>query len=121
MSIPVTDNGPGTTYYDIYRSDLGGTAATCRKIFRLPRRAVVQTVVDVNRFLPNTSKAYMVSQSSDVLKVLQLAPFTRINLVTLDTSVRWMQVLYLALQVQKPLQCGLLINVGRLQTGAEAL
>lgn len=120
VSIPVTDIGPSTSYYEVYRSDKNGAATTCRTIMRVARSAASQTIVDLNRFLPNTSKAYMLSQSSEVLKWKQLAPFTKIPLATIDTSVRWMQVLYGALQVQKPLQCGMFINVGKLQTGANS-
>ena len=120
VSIPVTDNGPGTTFYIIYRSDLGGTAATCREIMRVRRTAATQTVVDLNRFLPNCSKGYMLTQTPEVLKWKQLAPFTKIPLATIDTSVRWIQCLYGALQVQKPLQTLMFINIGKLATGAES-
>ena len=62
----------------------------------------------------------MLTQTSEVLKVKQLAPFTKIPLATIDTSVRWAQVLFLGLQVMKPLQNGLFINIGKLETGAYA-
>jgi hypothetical protein len=89
-------------------------------IFKVPRSGATQTVTDVNRFLPNCSKGFMLTQSSEVLKFKQLAPFTKIPLATIDTSVRWAQVLFGALQVMKPLQCGMFINVGKLETGAYA-
>ena len=120
VSIGVTDNGPGTSYYIVYRSDLGGTVATAREIMRVRRTAAVQTIVDLNRFLPNTSKGYMLTGTPEVLKWKQLAPFTKIPLATIDASIRWMQVLYGALQVMKPLQNGMFINIGRLPTGASA-
>lgn len=120
VSIPVTDNGPNTSYYEVYRSDKGGAVGTCRLVLRIPRTGASQTLVDVNRFLPNCGKAYMLSQQADVLKWKQLAPFTKIPLAVIDSSVRWMQILYGALQVQKPLQNGIFINVGKLPTGAEA-
>jgi len=116
----VVDNGPNTSYYEISRSNMDGAASTCKSIFRVARSAASQVIIDLNRFLPNTSKAYMLSQTSEVLKWKQLAPFTKIPLATIDTSLRWMQVLYGALQVMKPLQCGMFINVGKLATGAEA-
>jgi hypothetical protein len=120
VSIAVTDGGNETAYYEVYRSDLNGSAATCRLIFKVPRSGATQTVTDVNRFLPNCSKGFMLTQSSEVLKFKQLAPFTKIPLATIDTSVRWAQVLFGALQVMKPLQCGMFINVGKLETGAYA-
>ncbi len=120
VSIAVTDGGNETAYYEVYRSDLNGSAATCRLIFKVPRSGAAQTITDVNRFLPNCSKGFMLTQSSEVLKFKQLAPFTKIPLATIDTSVRWAQVLFGALQVMKPLQCGMFINVGKLETGAYA-
>lgn len=120
VSIPVTDNGPNTSYYEVFRSNKDGAAGTCRSIFRVPRTGASQTIVDLNRFLPNCAKAYMLSQSSEVFKFLQLAPFTKIPLATIDTSIRWMQVLYGALQLMKPRYCGMFINVGKLPTGVNA-
>lgn len=121
VSIPVTDNGPDTSYYEVSRTEAGGAAGTARTIFRVKRSGSSQTIVDLNRFLPNTSRGYMLTQSSEVLKWKQLAPFTKINLATIDTSIRWMQVLYGALQVMQPKKCGMYINIGRLQTGAATL
>ena len=120
VSIAITDGGNETSYYEVYRSDLNGAVGTARLIFKVPRTGLNQTIVDLNRFLPNCAKGYMLTQTSEVLKIKQLAPFTKIPLATIDTSVRWAQILYLALQIMKPLQNGLYINIGRLQTGAFA-
>ena len=119
VNIPVTDGGD-TTYYEIYRSDLNGTAASCRFIMKVARSGAAQSLTDLNRFLPNCSKGYMLTQTSEVMKIKQLAPFTKIPLATIDTSVRWAQCLFLALQIQKPLQNGMFINIGKLETGAYA-
>lgn len=116
----VTDNGPNTSYYEIYRTAAGGAAATARLILRVARTGASQTIIDLNRFLPDTSKAYMLTMQPEVMKWKQLAPFTKIPLATVDTSVRWMQVLYGALQVMMPLKNLIYINVGRLATGVEA-
>jgi hypothetical protein len=121
VSIGVTDNGPNTTYYEVYRSAKDGAASTCRTIFRVARSAAVQTIVDLNRFLPDTSKSYMLTQSAEVLKWKQLAPFMKMPLAQIDTSIRWMQILYGALQLQKPRQTGMFINVGKLDTGIATL
>lgn len=120
VSIPVTDNGPDTSYYEVYRTPVGGVAATARTIFRVARTGATQTIVDLNRFLPNCSRAYMLTSSPEVFKWKQLAPFTKINLATIDTSIRWMQVLYGALQLMKPRYNGMFINIGKLPTGANA-
>lgn len=121
VSIPVTDVGPDTSYYEVSRSDKDGAASTCRTVFRVKRTGAAQTIVDLNRFLPGTSKGYLLSQNPEVLKWKQLAPFTKIPLATIDSSVRWMQVLYGALQVMKPKHNVIFINIGKLETGAYAV
>lgn len=121
VSILVTDAGPNTSYYEVSRTTKDGALADARTIMRVKRTGASQTVVDLNRFLPNTSKGYMLTQTSEVLKWKQLAPFTKIPLATIDTSIRWMQVLYGALQLMKPKQVGMFINVGRLETGVNAV
>lgn len=120
VTMTVTDAGPNTTYYEVFRSSKGGAASTCRTIMRVKRTAPSQNIVDLNRFLPNTSKGYMLTQTSEVLKWKQLAPFQKMNLATIDTSIRWMQILYGALQIMKPRQNVIFINVGKLPTGLYA-
>tara|TARA_Y100000034_G_scaffold134149_1_gene201769 strand:- start:285 stop:1778 length:1494 start_codon:yes stop_codon:yes gene_type:complete len=120
VTMTVTDNGPDTTYYEVYRTEADGGVATARMIMKVARTGVSQVITDLNRFLPNTSKSYMLTQTTEVLKWKQLAPFTKIPLATIDTSIRWMQVLFGALQIMKPLQNGMFINIGNLQTGAYA-
>lgn len=120
VSLPVTDNGPDTSYYEVSRSTVGGLASSCRTIMRVPRTGPTQTIVDLNRFLPDTSRAYLLSQSAEVFKWKQLAPFTKIPLATIDTSIRWMQILYGALQLMKPRYNGMFINIGKLPTGVNA-
>lgn len=120
VSIPVTDNGPDTTFYEVSRTGKDQALGEARVIFRVRRTGPSQTIVDLNRFLPNTSKGYMLTQTSEVLKWKQLAPFTKIPLATIDTSIRWMMVLYGALQLMKPKQTGMFINVGKLETGVNA-
>lgn len=121
VQFTVTDAGPNTTFYEVYRSEKDGAASTAKSIFRVKKSGGSQTIVDLNRFLPGTAKSYMLTQSNEVFKWRQLAPFTKIDLATIDTSIRWMQVLYGALQLQKPKQCGMFINVGPLETGINAL
>ena len=120
VTFTVQDNGPDTSFYEISRTEAGGAAATARTIFRVAKAGASQVITDLNRFLPGTSKGYMLSQDAEVLKWKQLAPFTKIPLATIDTSIRWMQVLYGALQLMQPRKCGMFINIGRLPTGVAA-
>jgi hypothetical protein len=110
------------TYYEVYRTVAGADISTARLIFKIPVQPGSEDTArtDMNRFLPGTNKAYMLTQTSDVIKIKQLAPFTKIPLATIDTSIRWMQVLYLALQIMAPNKNGIYTNIGNLETGAFA-
>jgi hypothetical protein len=119
LTITKAASGTAPSLYEIYRSKVGGTLASARLIFKVAYvEGATQVVTDLNRFLPDCSKGYMLTQSSEVLKWKQLAPFTKIPLATIDSSIRWMQVLYGGLMIMAPKKCGMYINVGNLETGA---
>lgn len=120
VSIVIADNGSDTLYYEISRSAKNGAASTCKHIASVPRSGASQTYRDLNRFLPGTYRGYMLTQTSDVLKWKQLAPLMKLPLAQIDSSVRWMQLLYGALQVMAPRKCGMIINIGNLETGSYA-
>ncbi len=124
VAFTIRDPGNGTSsaasYLEVYRSEAGGAVGTERLILKVPVNAQDTVVVDMNRFLPGCNKSYMLTQTSEVLKFKQLAPFSKIPLATIDTSIRWMQVLYGALQVRAPNKNGIFRNIGNLPTGAFA-
>lgn len=120
VSLVIADNGSDTLYYEVSRSTKDGAASTCKHIASVPRSGASQTFKDLNRFLPGTYKGYMLTQTSEVLKWKQLAPLLKLPLAQVDSSIRWMQLLYGALQVMAPKKCGMIINIGNLETGAYA-
>jgi hypothetical protein len=120
VSVVIADNGSDTLYYEVSRSSKNGAASTCKHIASVARSAASQTWKDLNRFLPGTYKGYLLTQTSEVLKWKQLAPLLKLPLAQIDSSVRWMQLLYGALQVMAPRKCGMIINIGNLETGAYA-
>ena len=68
---------------------------------------------DLNANLPACSDVFGLEMSPNTLGFKQLAPFTRIPLATIDTSVRWMQVLYGAPVLYRPRHNFVIRNVGR--------
>lgn len=114
----VTDNGPDTSYYEVYRTPVNKPATDARLIMRIRRKGASQKIIDLNRFLPGSSRGYILTFNNEVLKWKQLCPFTKMDLARTDTSTRWMQLLYGGLQVMKPRQCGMFFNIGKLETGA---
>lgn len=113
IDIPVQDGGQGTTGYIVYRSTPGGAASTCKEAFRVARTGATQTIQDGNADLPGTSIVFGLEMKPGTILWKQLAPFTKIPLATVDTSIRWMQVLYGAVEVRKPRHNFLIKNVGR--------
>ena len=120
VNLTVQDNSGNTAYYEVFRTDKDGATTTARSILKVKRTASLQVLTDVNRFLPGTSKAYMLTHNPEVLKFLQLAPFTKMGLAQIDTSIRWLQCIFGALQIMAPRKCGMIINIGKLETGAYA-
>lgn len=113
VAFTVADAGPGTSYYEIYRTGAGGAAATAKLITKVARSAATQVITDVNADLPGTSKAFALMQNQRSFAWSQLLPMTRIPLATIDTSIRWAQVLYGGVKVYTPAKNVVLKNVGR--------
>jgi len=62
----------------------------------VPRVAGAATTafVDANRFLPNTSRAYLKQMNLQAISFRQLAPMMKIPLATIALSIRWAMLLY---------------------------
>jgi len=111
--------GPGLgvapTYYKVYRTGNGGAVGTERLIARVPAAAMAAAggFVDLNENLPGTTKAFMIQQNEDNLKFKQLAPMIKVPLATIDTSIRWMQLLYGVIQLYTPRRNVIFKNIGR--------
>lgn len=113
VTIPVVDGGQETSGYIVYRSTKNGAASTCKEAFRVARSGPTQDIIDRNAYLPGTSTVFGLEMKPQTLGWKQLAPFTKLPLATIDTSIRWMQVLYGALQLKAPRHCFRIVNVGR--------
>jgi hypothetical protein len=100
ITLTITNNADSsdvTTGYNIYRCPIvGGVAGTEQFMWQVPRIAGSATTVfvDVNRYLPNTSKAYLKQMNLQAISFRQLAPMMKIPLATIALSVRWAMLLY---------------------------
>lgn len=113
VTIPVTDGGQGTTYYEVYRSPVGGAAADAKFMTRVARSGATQNIVDANDDIPGTTKGFVLMQNQQSFSWSQLLPLTRIPLAAIDTSIRWAQVLYGAVKMYTPQKNVVFKNVGR--------
>lgn len=114
VTIGVTPSGtPLPDWYELYRSQVDGT--TLRRISRTPNAAgaAEQTLTDLNASLPFTTSGFMFQQNVESMSFKQLAPLVKIPLATIDSSIRWMQLLYGVPVLYTPGKNVLLINIGR--------
>lgn len=114
VSITVQDNGPGTTYYEVYRTTPGGAVGTAKLMAKVARTGASQIIVDLNADIPGTSKAFCLMQNQRSFSWAQLLPMTRIPLATIDTSIRWAQVIYGGVKLYTPGKNVVIKNVGRM-------
>jgi len=73
------------------------------------------TLNDFNANLPFCSSAFMFQQNLENMSLKQLAPMLKIPLATVDSSIRWMQLLYCVPVLYTPGKNILFKNVGRAQ------
>lgn len=113
VTFSIGDGSPVATAYEVYRSDKDGAATSCKLMETVAWSADPTVITDDNSDLPGTSRAFLIQQNLEFFSVKQLAPFTKIPLATIDTSIRWMQLLYLAPTVYAPGKAVIYKNVGR--------
>lgn len=107
--------GGDVDWYEVFRTKKDGASGTERLILRVPNGAGAgqQTIDDFNANLPGTTIACLFQQNLESMSVKQLAPMVKIPLATIDTSIRWAQVIYLVPVLYAPGKNLLFKNVGR--------
>lgn len=102
-------------WYEVFRTKKGGAAGTSRLILRVKNAAGAgeQIINDYNAILPYCTSAYLLQLNMECMSFKQLAPMVKIPLATIDSSIRWMQLLYGVPTIYTPGKVLLLRNVGR--------
>lgn len=113
VTFQVGDGSPVGTAFEIYRTDKDEAAANARYMMTVARTGDPTTINDYNNYLPGTSKAFLIQQNLEYFSFKQLAPHVKIPLATIDTSIRWMQLLYGSPTVYAPGKSVIYINVAR--------
>jgi hypothetical protein len=113
VTMSIGDGSPVATAYEVYRTAAGGALATAKLAFTTAWTADPTVITDSNAYLPGMSTAFLIQQNVEFFSFKQLAPFVKIPLATVDTSIRWMQLLYGAPTVYAPGKSVLFRNVGR--------
>lgn len=112
----VTPGGSTTVeWYEVFRTKKGGADGTERQILRVPNTAGAgeETIIDLNAKIPGTSEAILFQGNIENMSIKQLAPMIKIPLATIDSSIRWMQLIYLAAELYSPQKNVVFKNIGR--------
>jgi len=112
----MTPSGSTTVdYYEVFRTVKAGATGTERKILRIANAAGAgaQELNDYNAVLPYCTSAFMFQLNLESMSFKQLAPMVKIPLATIDSSIRWMQLLYGVPVLYIPNKNILFRNVGR--------
>ncbi len=108
-----------TTYFKVYRTLRGAAAApaaaTARFIFRIAALAnpLPTPIADDNSNLPRCTSGYMFQQDASNMSFAQLAPMVKVPLATIDSSIRWMQLIYGVPKLYTPRHNVIFRNIGR--------
>jgi hypothetical protein len=102
-------------WYEIFRTKKNGASGTERLILRVKNTASdgEMTIDDLNANLPGCTSAYLFQMNLEAMAFKQLAPMVKIPLATIDTSIRWSQLIYGVPVVYTPGKHVLYRNVGR--------
>tara|TARA_X000001388_G_scaffold5635_1_gene3663 strand:- start:5228 stop:6781 length:1554 start_codon:yes stop_codon:yes gene_type:complete len=117
-------------YYEIFRSKRGGTAlfyigrvqnngagGTGAVTFQDFNGVNISTAAGDNcnatLRLPQSSNGFMLQVDPSNISFAQLAPMVKIPLATVDSSIRWMQLLYGAMKLYTPRHNVIYKNIGR--------
>lgn len=113
MAVQEAGSGPATKFFEIYRTTLAGAAGTGKLIARVANTGGAVSFIDNNQTLPGTSIAIFFQMNLEAVSFKQLAPMVKIPLATIDTSIRWMQLIYGTPILYTPGKILMYKNVGR--------
>jgi hypothetical protein len=113
VTFTVADGSTAGTAFEIYRTDKDGAQGTERLMTTVARSGATTAMTDLNADLPGCSTAFLIQQNLEYFSFKQLAPAVKIPLATIDTSIRWMQLLYGAPVVYAPGKSVIYKNVAR--------
>lgn len=102
-------------WYDVFRSKKGGASGTERLVLRVKNAAGAgaQAINDYNNKLPGTTSGFLFQQNLENMSFKQLAPMVKIPLATVDSSIRFMILLYGVPTLYTPGKNVLFQNIGR--------
>lgn len=115
ITFGVTPSSTTTEWYEVFRTLVGGAIGTQRRTIRVVNSAGAgeETIHEYNDEIPYTTSGFMLQQNMESLSFKQLAPMIKIPLATIDSSIRFMMLLYGVPVLYAPRKNILFRNIGR--------
>ena len=114
-AITITKSAGGAeTGYAIYRGRLNGTNAVgdLRLVAKIPKDGATTTWIDENRFIPGTSKAYILTMNNNAISWRKYLPLTKFDLFPTQSAViPWAVLLFGYLRITKRNQHMVIKNI----------
>lgn len=105
----------GAQYYNVYRSDAGGTAASCKFIGRIAQGASNPVFTDLGNRSPGSVTGFLIQ--GNTMGIAQLAPYSKLKLAVSDLSLPEAHFRFLSLALYQPRKNVLIENItGQLQS-----
>ncbi len=99
VTLTITHNAVAGSYFNIYRSDAGGT--TTKWIGRVVKSSgATTTFVDLGNKIPGFVTGYLIQ--GDTMEVRELSPYSRLKLAVTDLSIPEAHFRFLTLTVPQP-------------------
>ena len=115
ITFGVTPSSSTTGWYEVYRTAKNGALGSERLVLKIVNAAGAgaTTINEYNDHIPYCTNGFLFQQNLESLIFKQLAPMVKIPLATIDSSIRWMQLLYGTPVLYTPGKNVLLRNIGR--------
>lgn len=115
VTFTLTPGAIAPDYWAIYRTPVNQAKGTQRLIQKIGNSGgtSTQVITDENATLPGTTIALLLQLNLECLSFKQLAPMVKIPLSIIDTSIRWMQLIYGTPVLYTPGKVVLYKNIGR--------
>jgi hypothetical protein len=106
----------GAQYYNVYRSNVGGTASSAMFIGRIAQGLSNPVFVDLGNRQPGSVTGFLIQ--GNTMGIAQLAPYSKLKLAVSDLSLPEAHFRFLSLAVYQPRKSVLLDNItGQLSSG----
>lgn len=109
VNITVAGSGQPTRWFNVYRTNAGGAAATAKFIGRVASNGASVAFTDLNNRSPAASTGYILSK--DTMEIRELLPYTRMKMAVVQAAQTEAHLRFLGLAVLKPKQSVILDNI----------